>query len=234
MLTTQQLDKLKNDLKSMEERLSETTNETEIVKSVQEDVGELSMYDNHPADMGTELYEREKDLALNTHAVDELEKVQHALQAIKEGTYGICEECGKKIPYERLEAIPYTTVCIEDAEKAVLDDRPVEDDILLMAEPNSFAERRSDPSRDYEDSFQEIAKSGTSETPSDFIGNENRDYDDLYDEDNDKNAEEFEEFVITDITGQPAGFVPNEEALDENPLGDIPYHKGDSYVEHEK
>ncbi|PIC64331.1 molecular chaperone DnaK [Sporosarcina sp. P13] len=203
MLTTQQLDQLKNDLNAMEERLSETTGETEILKSAQEDVGELSMYDNHPADMGTELYEREKDLALNTHAVDELEKVKHALQAIKEGTYGICEKCGKEIPYERLEAIPYTTVCVEDAEKAVPDDRPVEDDILIMAEPNSFAERRSGASRDYEDSFQEIAKSGTSETPSDFIGNENRDYDDLYDEDNEERAEEYEKTLDDEGLGSP-------------------------------
>ncbi|WP_369824935.1 TraR/DksA C4-type zinc finger protein [Sporosarcina sp. P13] len=203
LLTTQQLDQLKNDLNAMEERLSETTGETEILKSAQEDVGELSMYDNHPADMGTELYEREKDLALNTHAVDELEKVKHALQAIKEGTYGICEKCGKEIPYERLEAIPYTTVCVEDAEKAVPDDRPVEDDILIMAEPNSFAERRSGASRDYEDSFQEIAKSGTSETPSDFIGNENRDYDDLYDEDNEERAEEYEKTLDDEGLGSP-------------------------------
>ncbi|AXH99663.1 molecular chaperone DnaK [Sporosarcina sp. PTS2304] len=244
MLTTQQIASLKKELETMEEHLSETSNETEISKSVQEDSGELSMYDNHPADMGTELYEREKDLALNTHAEDELQKVQHALQAIKEGTYGVCEECQQPIPYERLEAIPYTTVCIEHAEKAIPDDRPAEDDILIMAEPNSFADRRSGAARDHEDSFQEIAKSGTSETPSDFIGNANRDYEDLYVEEDDEATEEYEEFAVSDISGDPAGFIRNEvveeyeETLDEegieSPIGDIPYHKGDSYIEDDK
>ncbi|WP_228551044.1 TraR/DksA C4-type zinc finger protein [Sporosarcina cascadiensis] len=241
LLTKEQIKDLEKELQAMEKRLTETEEETKITEPAPEEVGELSMYDNHPADMGTELYEREKDMALNIHAEDELNKVQHALQAIKEGTYGTCEMCGKEIQFERLEAIPYTTVCIEDAEKSVPDDRPVENDILLMAEPNSFAERRSGAARDYEDSFQEIAKSGTSETPSDFAGNENRDYNDLYATEDDEEAEEYEEFAASDITGEPAGFVRNEDAekymeeLDEenieSPLGDIPYHKGDSYIE---
>lgn len=244
LLTTQQIQTLEKELHAMEERLTQTEKETEMVQSAQDSVGELSMYDNHPADMGTELYEREKDLALNTHAEDELGKVQHALQAIKDGTYGTCEVCGKNIQYERLEAIPYTTVCIEDAEQSFPEDRPVEEDILIMAEPNSFAERRSGDRRDYEDSFQEIARSGTSETPSDFSGNENRDYDDLYDDDSDEATEEYEDFAVSDITGEPAGVVHSEESeeykeeLDaeglESPLGDIPYHKGDSYVDDKK
>lgn len=62
--------------------------------------GELSLYDNHPADMGTELYEREKDFAIDDHAKLELNKIQHALEAISEGSYGTCKECGGDIPYE--------------------------------------------------------------------------------------------------------------------------------------
>ncbi|PIC97933.1 molecular chaperone DnaK [Sporosarcina sp. P31] len=228
----------------MEDRLTETENETEIVNTAQDDVGELSMYDNHPADMGTELYEREKDIALHTHAEGELEKVQNALQAIKDGTYGTCEVCGKEIQVERLEAIPYTTVCIEDAQKDVPTDRPVEDDLLKMADPNSFAARREGDAIDYEDSFQEIAQSGTSETPSDFSGNKNRDYGDLYDEENEDSVEEYEEFAVSDITGEPAGFVHNEQAIRyedeldeegiESPLGDIPYKERDSYIDAEE
>lgn len=241
MLTTEQLKQLENELLEMEKNLSQTENETEVTKPPQEEVGELSMYDNHPADMGTELYEREKDIALNTHAEDELAKVQNALQAMKEGTYGVCEVCGKDIPFERLEAIPYTSVCVEDAEKSVPDDRPAEEDLLIMAQPNSFAERRDGAARDYEDSFQEIAKSGTSETPSDFAGNENRDYEDLYREGNNEGAEEYEEFTASDFSGKERGFVRSEEEqsyeemLDkeniESPIGDIPYRKGDSYID---
>ena len=53
------------------------------------------MYDNHPADMGTELFEREKDIALNVHAGSELDKVDNALQAMEDGSYGKCEVCQK-------------------------------------------------------------------------------------------------------------------------------------------
>lgn len=244
LLTTEKIQQLEKELNAMKKRLTETESNTDILESAQEDSGELSMYDNHPADLGTELYDREKDIALHSHAEGELGKVEDALQAIKDGTYGICVVCGKEIQEERLEAIPYATVCIEDAKKDIPTDRPVEDDLLIMAEPNSFAARREGDAVDYEDSFQEIAKSGTSETPSDFIGNENRDYDDLYNEKIDEGVEEYEEFAASDISGEPAGFVRNEESeeyeeeLDEegieSPLGDIPYKKGDSYIDDKK
>ena len=244
LLTTKKIQAFEKELQAMKIRLTETETNTDILESAQEDSGELSMYDNHPADLGTELYEREKDIALHSHAEGELGKVENALQAIKDGTYGICEVCGKEIQVERLEAIPYATVCIEDAKKDTPTDRPVENDQLLMAEPNSFAARREGDAIDYEDSFQEIAQSGTSETPSDFMGNKNRDYDDLYNEENEEGVEEYEEFAVTDITGKPTGFVRNEqseeyeEALDEegieSPLGDIPYKKGDSYIDDKK
>ena len=241
MLTDNQKDMLKSELLNLRKQLTKTEKETDIKESSQEEVGELSMYDNHPADMGTELFEREKDLALNTHATAEIEKVEQALEAMKEGTYGQCEVCEKDIPFERLEAVPYTTYCIEHAtERDVREDRPAEDDSLIMANPNSFADRRVGAQRDSEDSFQEIAKSGTSETPSDFIGDHN-DYNTLYDDKiRDGATEKMEEFVSTDITGESRGFVRSEtseqyeEELDEegieSPLGDIPYHEKDSYT----
>ena len=45
----------------------------------------------------------------------------------------------RDIPFERLEAVPYTTLCIDHAtEQEVPNDPPVEEDILTMANPNSF------------------------------------------------------------------------------------------------
>src|SRR5690625_6037438 len=79
-----------------------------LQSAVKDTTGELSSYDNHPADMGTELFERGKDVALNEHAEKELEEINSALHAIDEGTYGICVECGADIPFERLEAVPTT------------------------------------------------------------------------------------------------------------------------------
>lgn len=96
MLNEKQQTVLKKELVEMKEHLSTTADETDSKESAQEAAGELSMYDNHPADMGTELFEREKDIALNIHANSELEKVENALQAMQDGTYGICEVCQKK------------------------------------------------------------------------------------------------------------------------------------------
>jgi YteA family regulatory protein len=137
--------------------------------SLRDTTAELSTLDNHPADLGTELYEREKDMALKVHEDAELAKVDEALEAISKGTYGVCDECGEDIPFERLEAVPYTTRCVEHADKNIPQDRPAEEDVLHPPLNNSFAERRKgEDVRNFEDSFQEVAQYGTSETPSDF------------------------------------------------------------------
>jgi YteA family regulatory protein len=241
VLNDKQKTTLKKELYEMKDHLTKTEEETDIKESAQESAGELSMYDNHPGDMGTELFEREKDMALHVHAGSELDKVESALQAMEDGSYGKCEVCQKDIPFDRLEAVPYTTLCIDHAtEQEIPNDRPVEDEILTMANPNSF----SGAARDGEDSFQEIAKSGTSETPSDFIGDRDN-YNTLYDSGiSDGATEEFEEFTGTDINGKSRGFIRSdasekyEAELDdegiESPLGDIPYHEKDSYIEGEK
>ena len=43
----------------------------------------------------------------------ELAHIENALERMKEGTYGLCEVCNRKIPLERLDALPYATMCIE-------------------------------------------------------------------------------------------------------------------------
>ncbi len=59
-----------------------------------------------------------KELSIEQNSVDLLRKVDWALQKIDEGTYGLCEVCGKAIPLARLDALPYTTLCVEDARKS--------------------------------------------------------------------------------------------------------------------
>ncbi|MEK3937556.1 TraR/DksA C4-type zinc finger protein [Sporosarcina sp. FSL W7-1349] len=245
MLTDQQKQKLKQELLMMKRELRKTERETDLKDSPRDEVGELSMYDNHPGDMGTELFEREKDLALNIHAEGELGKVEQALQALEDGSYGKCEVCQREIDIERLEALPYTTFCIDhvpERERDVPSDRPSEEDVLVMANPNTFADKRR--SRDGKDSFAEIATFGTSETPSDFTGDYD-DYNSLYDAGLQNGAaEEIEEFTGTDMSGKERGFIRTEEAQEyeerldaenlESPLGNIPYHEKDSYVNDRK
>lgn len=83
-------------------------------ESERESVAELSGADQHQADIGTETFEREKDLSILENVEAELTDIEHALQRLNDGTYGICEACGRPIDSERLEAMPATRLCLED------------------------------------------------------------------------------------------------------------------------
>ena len=74
--------------------------------------GEVS-FDEEYADAGSFTFEREKELSIGNNVRDLLEKVNHALAAIARGTYGICENCGKPIAKARLQALPYSTMCLQ-------------------------------------------------------------------------------------------------------------------------
>jgi DnaK suppressor protein len=56
-----------------------------------------------------------KELSIEQNTLDLLSKANRALERIDAGTYGICESCGKAIPIERLEVLPYSTLCVECA-----------------------------------------------------------------------------------------------------------------------
>lgn len=72
----------------------------------------------HQADMGTETFERERDLSILEQVEAELGDVEHALRRLDQGTYGTCDACGGPIGDERLEALPATRFCLVDREKA--------------------------------------------------------------------------------------------------------------------
>ncbi len=78
-----------------------------------EALSELSDYDDHPADVATETFEREKDRALRTNAQRTVERIDSALRKMERGTYGLCDICGKEIPAGRLDAVPYATLCVK-------------------------------------------------------------------------------------------------------------------------
>jgi YteA family regulatory protein len=81
--------------------------------SLTDDSGEETAYDNHLADTATETYDRELDYTLEENSEHVLAEIDAALRRIEEGTYGICTNCGKPIPEERLEARPWATLCID-------------------------------------------------------------------------------------------------------------------------
>lgn len=73
--------------------------------------GEVS-FDEEYADAGTFTFERERDLSLSNNILDLMEKVNSALRKIADGSYGICERCGRPIDKARLKALPYSVLCI--------------------------------------------------------------------------------------------------------------------------
>jgi RNA polymerase-binding protein DksA len=77
-----------------------------------ERAGELSGYEDHPADLASETFEREKDLAIGESVESTLRKVVTALAKIDGGTYGVCDACGRPIKKARLNALPFATLCL--------------------------------------------------------------------------------------------------------------------------
>ncbi len=72
--------------------------------------------DDEPADAGTATFEREKDLSIENNVRDLLHKIDRALKRMDDGTYGICDICGKPIEKARMKALPHADLCIKDAQ----------------------------------------------------------------------------------------------------------------------
>ncbi len=75
--------------------------------------GEMG-FDEEYADAGTATFERERDLSLVNNLRDLMERIDKALGKIEDGTYGLCDRCGKPIEKLRLKALPYANLCIKD------------------------------------------------------------------------------------------------------------------------
>ena len=75
--------------------------------------GDLSGYSFHMADMATDNFDREFTLGLASNEQQGLNLIDDALRRIKEGTYGVCEDCSKPISQKRLLAVPHARLCIK-------------------------------------------------------------------------------------------------------------------------
>src|SRR5262249_42570099 len=86
-----------------------------LKKNQSEASGSLSSMPIHMADLGSDNFEQEFTLSLMENDEGTLEAIEGALERIEAGQYGDCEECGTKIPKTRLQAIPYTSLCVKCA-----------------------------------------------------------------------------------------------------------------------
>ena len=105
------------DRQKVAERLDERERELNEHRPTVGDEGhdsELADYNNHPGDQGTETFMQEMDETTEMILDDEADRVRAAREALENGTYGTCIDCGKEIPAARLEAIPESVRCVED------------------------------------------------------------------------------------------------------------------------
>lgn len=99
-------------LQSLQRDLAHVRDEDE-----QDDLSALSSADQHPADAGTETFDRERDLSTLEQVEAELAEVEAAFERLGAGTYGACEACGRPIGDERLRALPFTRFCVDDQQR---------------------------------------------------------------------------------------------------------------------
>lgn len=137
---------------------------------------ELSNYDNHPADMGSELYQVEMDNNLKVHEEHQLKEIEDGLKRITQGTYGQCAFCGREIGWERLEALPTARLCIQCEEEKAIDPeilrntRPVEEEVLGSPFGRKYLNQQEDDEYEGTDFMNDLEKYGSSDTPQDMGG----------------------------------------------------------------
>jgi YteA family regulatory protein len=193
----------KNKLQYYKNRLvEEKRNVTEAMEGMLEnglavsqgvETQELSVIDNHPGDMGTEMFDKGRRFALIRNEQDIINKIEDAIDRIENEDYGNCELCGREIPEERLEFMPYANTCI-DCEVSKADyttyryDRPVEEEVL---DPygtyfmDVSGDQEDEIMYDGEDAWQDVAKYEM------FPGRNEGEYDDNFSPEADEGIVEF-------------------------------------------
>lgn len=69
------------------------------------------------ADQGADSYEYEFTLSLLQNQEQTLGEIDDALERLRQGRFGACEECGTAVSKARLQALPYTRHCVSCARK---------------------------------------------------------------------------------------------------------------------
>lgn len=147
---------------------------------------ELSVYDNHPADIATETYEMEKNMALRKQNLHRINQIDQALERIERGDYGKCALCGGEIGFERLKTQPEADTCLKCSKgtrlprERVMEGRPVEEETLNYPYNRERSGKDQRVIFDGEDSWQAVARYNRREDdPSSQTGDDQGIWDDL-------------------------------------------------------
>lgn len=211
-------EKLEQLVKKLEDEKSDiiktlrSIEENEYNDSLQTYTSELSLYDNHPADVGSETFEMEKTYALKGQQLHRLQEIEQALDKIEKGDYGKCSICGKEIKLERLEAYPEADTCIECSKSTripqdrLMQGRPVEEEVLNYPYNREFGSEEDQTGFDGEDSWQAVARYNRREDPSNQTGDQQG----VWDEELSGYVEDVEKISNKYYKGQ----LPDEERED--------------------
>ncbi len=102
-----QLENTKEDIKEIDDEVRAFGQDHELAEGV----------DNHIGDDSDIVYEQERLLTVREELNNRRLRIEHALRKMDKGTWGICENCGEPIAPERLEALPFVTLCIRCQEQ---------------------------------------------------------------------------------------------------------------------
>ena len=98
--------------RDLQDTLSQITELDEQVRSFGEDENLSEGVDQHIGDDSDVVYEQERLLTIRGELAQRRRQIEAALQKMDRGEYGICENCGRPIAPERLEALPFVSLCI--------------------------------------------------------------------------------------------------------------------------
>lgn len=82
---------------------------------LKEEIEPASATDDDSADAAADIYERGKIISIIANLESKIHSLDRALELAAAGSYGICEKCGEPIPFERLQIMPETTLCVRCA-----------------------------------------------------------------------------------------------------------------------
>lgn len=174
-------EKLKKEAKKTDKALGQMRDNREADMS-EHSPTELSNYDNHPADLGSELYSVEMNMALKVHEQSKLNDINNALKKFENGSYGICEKCKQEIPYERLVALPSAKYCInceKEKEASEINTPDMQyDEVYDAPFGRKYLNKREDDEFEGIDQLNDLMKMGSADTHQDMGGYE--DYEEFY------------------------------------------------------
>lgn len=128
-----------------------------LKEELQAEIEPASATDDDSADVAADIYERGKIISLIKSLENKTHSLEHAIELAAKGVYGICEMCGARIPPERLEIMPETTVCVSCASKL---EEGIRRRQIQMGDQDDYEDRLSEEGEydeeDYEDEDEDL------------------------------------------------------------------------------